>query len=159
MMVSTVNDNSRDYAIESASWHDLKALSELEKICFADDAWSLLELLGLLAFPGVVRLKAVVKGKMVGFIAGDPRRNETAGWILTLGVVPEWRRQGIAEALLGDCEQKMSLPNIKLTVRRSNAGAIHLYEKMNYRQVDIWSHYYNNGEDGLVMEKKFPSSL
>jgi hypothetical protein len=30
---------------------------------------------------------------------------------------------------------------------------------MNYKQVDIWSRYYNNGEDGLVMEKRFPSPL
>jgi ribosomal protein S18 acetylase RimI-like enzyme len=158
-MVGIVNEITWDYTIESATWRDLKLLSGLEKTCFGDDAWSLLELLGLLAFPGVIRLKAVAKGAMVGFIAGDQRRNETAGWILTLGVVPEWRRHGIAEELLGACEQKMTLPDIKLTVRRSNAAAIHLYEKMNYRQVDIWSHYYNNGEDGLVMEKKFPSSL
>jgi hypothetical protein len=51
------------------------------------------------------------------------------------------------------CEQKMGMPTVKLTVRRNNLEAFHLYEKMGYQQVDIWSHYYRNGEDGLVLEK------
>jgi ribosomal protein S18 acetylase RimI-like enzyme len=36
----------------------------------------------------------------------------------------------------------------------SNEPAIALYEKEGYRSVDIWKRYYNDGEDGLVMEKK-----
>ena len=154
IMVGIVNEDSRDYLIEPAAWRDLKALDGLEKSCFGEDAWSLLELLGLLVFPGVVRLKAAVDGAMVGFIAGDPRRNEKTGWILTLGVLPDRRRHGIAEALLSECEQNMGMPLVKLTVRRGNVPAIHLYEKLGYTQVDIWSRYYHNGEDGLVLEKK-----
>ena len=42
---------------------------------------------------------------------------------------------------------------MKLTVRRNNRAALLLYEKMGYQQVDIWSRYYRNGEDGLVLEK------
>jgi ribosomal protein S18 acetylase RimI-like enzyme len=42
---------------------------------------------------------------------------------------------------------------MKLTVRMSNQGAITLYEQEGYRSVDIWKQYYNDGEDGLVMEK------
>ena len=114
----------------------------------------MLELLGVLVFPGVVRLRAAVDGEMVGFIAGDPRRDEQTGWIMTLGVLPDWRRQGIAEALLSECEQKMGLPTVKLTVRRGNEPAIALYQKLGYTQTDIWSRYYQNGEDGLVLKKK-----
>jgi ribosomal protein S18 acetylase RimI-like enzyme len=43
---------------------------------------------------------------------------------------------------------------MRLTVRLSNEGAISLYEKEGYRSVDIWKKYYNDGEDGLVMEKR-----
>jgi ribosomal protein S18 acetylase RimI-like enzyme len=153
-----VNENPRDYLIEPSSWRDLKGLDGLEKICFGEDAWPLLELLGVLAFPGVVRLKAVVAGSMVGFIAGDPRRDQKTGWILTLGVLPNWRRHRIAEALLLECEQKMEMPLVKLTVRRGNEPAIRLYKKLGYTQIDIWSHYYHNGEDGLVLEKKLETS-
>ena len=141
------------YKIKSASWRDLFALSALEKVCFDQDAWPLLELVGVLTFPGVVRLQAVAADEMVGFIAGDPRRQDKTGWILTLGVLPDWRRKGIAGDLLGQCEQLMGMPRVKLTVRRNNMSAMQLYHKMGYEQVDIWSRYYHNGEDGLVLEK------
>jgi ribosomal protein S18 acetylase RimI-like enzyme len=153
-MVGIVTEKNRNYLIEPATWRDLKPLEKLEKICFGADAWPMLELLGVLVFPGVVRLRAAVEREMVGFIAGDPRRDEQTGWIMTLGVLPDWRRQGIAEALLSDCEQKMGLPKVKLTVRRGNEPAIALYQKLGYTQTDIWSRYYQNGEDGLVLEKK-----
>jgi ribosomal-protein-alanine N-acetyltransferase len=142
------------YDIQPANWRDLFPLSALEKVCFDQDAWPLLELMGVLTFPGVVRLKAVVANEMVGFIAGDPRRSENTGWILTLGVLPVWRRKGIGFDLLRTCEEKMGMPLVKLTVRRNNRAALHLYEKMGYQQVDIWSRYYRNGEDGLVLEKR-----
>ena len=153
-MVGIVTENTRNFLVEPASWRDLKSLEKLEKICFGEDAWPMLELLGVLVFPGVVRLRAAVDGEMVGFIAGDPHRAEQAGWIMTLGVLPDWRRQGIAEALLSECEEKMGMPAVKLTVRRGNEAAIALYQKLGYTQTDIWSRYYQSGEDGLVLEKK-----
>ena len=130
------------YIIERAGLRDLLALSALEKVCFNRDAWPLIELMGVLTFPGLVRLRAVGDGKLVGFIAGDPRRRDNTGWILTLGVLPDWRRQGIAGALLNMCEEQLHMPQMKLSVRRSNTAAIRLYEKLGYKQVDIWSKYY-----------------
>ncbi len=144
----------RKFDIEEANWRDLFILSALERTCFKQDAWPMLELMGVLTFPNVIRLRAVVGGKFAGFIAGDPRKKDHTGWILTLAVDPKWRRLGIAEALLTRCEADMNMPVIKLTVRRNNIPAIKLYEKMGYAQVDIWSKYYRNGEDGLVLEKK-----
>lgn len=144
----------RAYIIEQAGWRDLLALSALEKVCFDSDAWPLIELMGVLTFPSVVRLRAVGDGKLVGFIAGDPRKRDNTGWILTLGVLPDWRRQGIAVALLSKCEEQLHMPQMKLSVRRSNAPAIQLYEKLGYKQVDIWSKYYQGGEDGMVLAKK-----
>lgn len=149
-----IETDGRNYTIEQANWRDLFALSALERICFQQDAWPLLELMGVLTFPSVIRLRAAAAGKLIGFIAGDPRNRENTGWILTLAVDPEWRRLGIAEALLTRCETEMKMPVIKLTVRRNNIPAINLYEKLGYSQIDIWSKYYRNGEDGLVFEKK-----
>ena len=51
------------------------------------------------------------------------------------------------------CEAQLKFPSVKLTVRISNRKAISLYEREGYQTVDIWSKYYNDGEDGLVMEK------
>jgi len=148
-----VTQASDSFQIETAGWRDMKALHALEKSCFKEDAWPLVELLGVLTFPGVVRIKAVASGSMVGFIAGDANRGENTGWILTLGVQPEMRRRGIAGALLKECERLMDMATVKLTVRRGNLAAIGLYEKLGYRKVDVWPRYYRNGEDGLVFEK------
>lgn len=149
-------ENTKAYIIKSASWRDLLALSSMEKICFGGDAWPLVELMGVLTFPGVIRLRAVGDEKLVGFIAGDPRKRDNTGWILTLGVLPDWRRQGIASALLNKCEEELRMPQIKLTVRRGNSAAISLYEKLGYKQVDVWEKYYRGGMDGLVLAKEMP---
>ena len=139
--------------IVTATILDLNALRKLERSCFEKDAWSLFDLIAVLSWPDVVRLKAVENGTMIGFIAGEKRLLQGAGWIATLGVDPGHQRRGIGRTLLRMCETEMGRPLIKLTVRVSNLGAISLYEQEGYRSVDIWARYYNDGEDGLVMEK------
>jgi ribosomal protein S18 acetylase RimI-like enzyme len=132
---------------------DLGQLRHVEHACFPKDAWPLLDLMAVLTWPEVVRLKAVVDDQMVGFIAGDPRRSEGMAWIATLGVLPEYRRQGIARALLLECEQHLGTPRLRLCVRNDNEGAIRLYEQEGYTRVGTWKKYYNDGGDALVMEK------
>jgi ribosomal-protein-alanine N-acetyltransferase len=140
--------------IQSASLRDLTALRRLEQICFGQDAWPLLDLIAVLTWSDVIKLKAVEAGEMIGFVACDPRPSESASWIATIAVDPRHQRRGIGRMLLRACEEKTRFPRMKLTVRMSNEGAISLYEKEGYRSVDIWKRYYNDGEDGLVMEKR-----
>lgn len=141
--------------IQIAGIRDLGALRRLAHVCFEKDAWPLLDLMAVLTWPDVVRLKAVVDGgEMIGFVAGDPRPSQASAWIATIGVDPRHRRRGIGRALLRACEAHIKLPLVKLTVRPSNHAAISLYEKEGYRNLDIWKAYYSDGEDGLVMGKK-----
>jgi len=139
--------------IANANLLDLKALRRLEKICFDKDAWPLIDLMAILTFPDVIRLKAVEDERMVGFVGGDPRSREGWGWIATIGVDPSYRRRGIGLALLHSCEAKLGVPNARLTVRASNMNAITMYQKDGYRTIDIWKGYYNDGEDAQLMEK------
>jgi ribosomal protein S18 acetylase RimI-like enzyme len=143
--------------IEPATWRDLNALRHLEKVCFPLDAWPLWDLVGVLTLPNVVRLKAVVAGEMVGFIAGDIRTSERLAWIATVGVLPEYRERGIGRALLRACEERLKMPRVRLNVRVSNLSAIHLYQRMGYRRVSIWPRYYQDGEDALILEKSLYS--
>lgn len=140
-------------AIEPASLRDLGALRHVEKICFPKDAWPLLDLIGVLSYRGVVRLKAVRDQQMVGFIAGDVRRMEGIAWIATLAVLPEYRGRGIGAALLQSCEAQIPVNRIRLCVRPSNDVAIRLYERFGYLKVGEWTRYYQDGESALVMEK------
>ena len=136
-----------------ANLRDLGQLRHVEQTCFPKDAWPLLDLVAVLTFPEVVRLKAVVDGRMAGFIAGDPRRSEGMAWIATLGVLPEYRRQGIARLLLLECEKRLNSARLRLCVRMENTPAIQLYEKECYLRVGTWTKYYNDGGDALIMEK------
>jgi ribosomal protein S18 acetylase RimI-like enzyme len=140
--------------IQTANIVDLPALRRLENVCFEKDAWPMLDLIAVLTWPEIIRLKAVDAGEMIGFIAGDPRHSEGVAWISTIGVDPRYQRQGIGRALLRECEAQVKLPAMKLTVRLSNHGAIAMYEREGYHTMDIWRGYYNDGEDGLVMVKK-----
>jgi ribosomal-protein-alanine N-acetyltransferase len=142
------------FQIETANWHDLNPLRQIERECFGQDAWPLWDLISVLTMPNIVRLKAIVSGQMVGFIAGEPKRSEGVGWVTTLGVLPSYRRHGIARGLLATCEEKLAMPRIRLSVRRSNQAAIQLYLGVGYRQTGVWPRYYYGGEDALVLEKE-----
>jgi len=144
------------FSIEPANFRDLSALQRLEKQCFEADAWSILDLLGVLTFPATVRYKAVLGQEMIGFAAGDIRNQQQVGWIITIGVQPGFRHQGVARALLSTCERHMPVPRIRLCVRLSNRSAIDLYQRAGYQQLEIWKQYYVGGEDALVMEKEMP---
>src|SRR5512140_467020 len=96
--------------LQTANIRDLAALRRLEQACFEKDAWPLLDLIAVLTWPDVTRLKAVEDGEMVGFVAGDPRPSEGAGWIATIGVDPRYQRRVIGRALLHACEAQSKLP-------------------------------------------------
>jgi len=139
--------------IQPAGWRDLNAVRSLEKVCFPKDAWPLLDLVGVLTLPNVVRLKAELEGALIGFIAGDVRPAEKIAWIATIGVLPEHRQRGIGKALLQACERQLGVPRVRLCVRAANQEAIQLYLNEGYRKTEIWAKYYQDGEDALVMEK------
>jgi ribosomal protein S18 acetylase RimI-like enzyme len=141
-------------SFEPASWRDLLPVLRLEKICFKKDAWPLTDILEVLIRPGVIRWKAIKGGELVGFVAGELAEGGRVGWIITLGVTPAFRRQGIARVLLDTAEHELGTERIQLVLRKSNHGASTLYTSRGYRLLEIWSAYYSDGEDGLVMEKQ-----
>jgi len=143
-----------DFRIETASWHDLNVLRQMEKVCFGRDAWSIWDLIATLTFQNIIHLKATLEESMIGFVAGEIKTSEGVGWITTLGVMPAYRRQGVAKSLLSACEEQMALPRIRLSVARTNLAAIQLYSRLGYHQVGVWPHYYLTGDDALVLEKE-----
>ena len=139
--------------ITAATWRDLTAVHRLEKTCFPKDAWPVWEVLGVLVFPNVIRLKAMLANELVGFIAGDYRTRSKIGWIVTIAVHPAYHGRGIGSSLLKSCEERLATPTVRLSVRASNQSAISLYQRNDYQQVEVWPKYYMDGENGLVFEK------
>lgn len=129
-------------------------MRHLEQACFPKDAWPLWDIIGVLSFSNVVRLKAITEsGQVVGFVAGDIRRAEDISWIATIGVLPEYQGRGIGRKLLEDCEVQLPTRSIRLCVRKDNAVAIGLYLRSGYSRVGEWKRYYQDGADAVVMEK------
>jgi len=141
--------------IVSAGWRDMNALMRLEKICFSkDDAWPLFDVMAVLTFPNIVRLKIEYDSSMIAFIAAEKQQEKKLAWITTIGVAPEYRRHKLAWRLLSACEKAIMFDTIRLSVRRSNSTALELYRKNGYVKVDEWPKYYIGGEDALILEKK-----
>ncbi len=137
-----------------ASLRDLRAVLRLERLCFGADAWPLLDVMSALVWPGGVRLKAVVDGRLIGLALAEPAWNDGVAMIASIGVDPEFRRRGVGSALLAECEALLPGDRIRLTVRADNQPAIRLYERFGYVYFSRLLNYYRDGQAGLVMEKK-----
>jgi ribosomal-protein-alanine N-acetyltransferase len=139
--------------ITRASVLDLGALQRFDQVCFPEDGWNLPERLGVLLSPGVVRLKAVEEGRMAGFIVGRKPGADGVAWIRSVGVLPEYRRRGLARQLLRACEKRLHAARMRLFVRVSNTAAIRLYETEGYMRMDLRAGFYGGGEAAVIMEK------
>lgn len=75
--------------------------------------------------------------------------------ILNVATDSAERRKGIARTLLSECVERGRARGARLAtleVRRSNAGAIRLYESFGFRSAGIRPNYYaDEGEDAIVM--------
>ncbi|HEY0872971.1 MAG TPA: ribosomal protein S18-alanine N-acetyltransferase [Vicinamibacterales bacterium] len=72
--------------------------------------------------------------------------------INTVAVRADWRRRGVAYALLKHVLADTGAVRATLEVRRSNAAAIALYQKLGFRVKAVRPKYYENpNEDGLIL--------
>jgi ribosomal-protein-alanine N-acetyltransferase len=154
-MASILSGESHSWSgIQPANLRDLNTLRRLEQVCFPKDAWPLLDLVGVLSMPNIVRLKAVDGDRLVGFVAADVRATQNIAWIATIGVLPEYRRRKVATTLLESCEGRLKVGSVRLSVRGSNEAALKLYTGLGYAEIGAWPGYYQDGEDALVFEKR-----
>lgn len=69
-----------------------------------------------------------------------PHRHRREGWVETLGTRPEWRRRGVASALVIESMRRFAaagLDHAALGVDSANAsGAFGLYERLGFVEVD-----------------------
>jgi [ribosomal protein S18]-alanine N-acetyltransferase len=81
-------------------------------------------------------------------------RYDTVWHVMNVAVDLRAQRLGIASQLLAELYARVGDEGARFTleVRRSNAVAIHLYEREGFRAAGIRRRYYqDNGEDALVM--------
>ena len=95
-------------------------------------------------------------GTVLGY--GEVRAILDEGTLEKIAVAPAYRRQGVAEAILGAYIRfgQAHLAFLTLEVRESNAPAIALYEKLGFQTVGRRKNYYREEhEDALLMTITF----
>ncbi len=76
------------------------------------------------------------------------------GHILEVATHPERRRQGFARALLQAVVReaiRLEVTEILLEVRKSNEGALALYQSLNFDICQVRKQFYSNGDDAYVL--------
>jgi ribosomal-protein-alanine N-acetyltransferase len=97
-------------------------------------------------------LAAIYEGRLVGYLICS--RYDTVWHVMNVAIDLPHQRRGLASALLADLYGRVDDERARYTleVRRSNAVAIHLYEREGFRAAGTRRRYYqDNGEDALVM--------
>ena len=130
---------------------DLGRLARLHRGCF-EEAWSRSDLAHLLAMPGAFgQVARLYEGGLagldglrgVGFSICRVTVDEAE--LLTIGVMPQFRRRGVAAALLrAGMERSLRLGAraMFLEVAVDNAGAQALYEEHGFARVGLRPDYY-----------------
>lgn len=133
---------------------DVAAIAELEKLCFSDP-WSADSIASELVNPLSYWLVAEVDGQVAGYVGSQSVLD--AADMMNIAVSPEYRRRGVAKALVNELIAYLSKNDVialLLEVRVSNEPAITLYEKMGFQQVGRRPNYYRNPrEDALILRK------
>mmetsp|Transcript_16903 Transcript_16903/g.46736 ORF Transcript_16903/g.46736 Transcript_16903/m.46736 type:complete len:319 (-) Transcript_16903:146-1102(-) len=171
------NYNSQFYCSHLRQWPDLAIVAEHLGDGHADDKQAQRRPFG--SFPGLggarqaePKIVAYVLGKVdtappptldINAFANDPLSDEACLWqdeklghVTSLAVLQDYRRQGLARALMDQLHHHMQQGGVEscgLHVRMSNTAAYQLYEKDGYEVSRIIPAYYQDGEDAYLMKK------
>jgi ribosomal-protein-alanine N-acetyltransferase len=133
-------------------------LMPFEREMFGTEAWT----------PGSYRAE-IADTRSRYYIAVEGDDGALLGWagvmvaadvaeILTVGVVPSARRQGLARKMLADLyaeAKRRGAIEMFLEVRVDNAEAISLYQDEGFAEISIRRGYYDNGRvDAVVMRRE-----
>ena len=122
-------------------------LSNLHKKCFPNKPWSADD------FHDLKKSGCEIIISENGFIVYRTVADEAE--IITIGVNPEMRRNGIASAMIDIIEKTIKNQGIKkkfLEVASNNEPAKKLYENLGYETVGVRPKYYD-GIDAILMAK------
>jgi ribosomal-protein-alanine N-acetyltransferase len=137
--------------IRPLAYPDLPQVIAVERRVFPTP-WSLAMFVLELSKQSGVCLAAFTGERLVAYMICS--RYDTVWHIMNIAVDLDYQRRGLATALLAELYRRVDDREARFTleVRRSNAVAIHLYEREGFRAAGTRRRYYqDNGEDALVM--------
>ena len=141
----------------SANAQDIPVMVSLDKQLFPYSPWSSGQYREEISAPTRYFIVALDDAQSIIGYAGVFAPGETSADILTVGVIPEHRGQGIARALMAlitEWAKMQGSDAMMLEVKTDNLEAISLYESLGYMKLNIRKDYFGSGLDALVMRKE-----
>lgn len=129
--------------------------ADIERLCL-DTAWTVSQIAAAEGSEDTLYLVATVDGVTCGVISCVFSRYEAM--VENLAVLPDYRRLGVASALLAAIEDQAKargLEAIALEVASRNIGAVSLYEKASFAKAGVRKGFYaKQKDDALIMIKE-----
>jgi ribosomal protein S18 acetylase RimI-like enzyme len=145
--------------LRSYSPEDFETLFAIDHVCYEPAiAYSRRELRNYLRFPGANCVVAEAESKIIGFCLTE--HEDDWGYIVTMDVLSEFRRKGVATALLQEAERRLAAAGVRevaLETAIDNETAIAFWQKHGYRSVGVREGYYPGGRDAFSMTKRLPA--
>jgi ribosomal-protein-alanine N-acetyltransferase len=137
--------------IKNFSTEYVKDVAHIEQVCFSRP-WSELALSSELKNECSHFYVAVVDSIAVGYVGLYIVCGEAD--IVRVAVLPEYRKMGIARALLEESFKVNDTECVFLDVRESNAPAINLYKSLGFEDTGVRKNYYSNPTENAILMKK-----
>ena len=139
---------------------DIPVLATYEKELFPYSPWSTSQFKEEFAGIPTTRYMSVAEdgNTIVGYCGVFVPAPGIEADILTVAVLPAYRRQGIAKEFMRQIEAyalEREASAMMLEVEVSNESAIKLYESLGYMKISVRMDYYGPGKDAFVMRKEF----
>ena len=139
----------RDYRPE-----DFERICEIDRLCFPPGiAYTAGDIAVALEERDIIALVGGEEERVAGFVlARKDRRNH--GRIITIDVLPEFRRAGLATRLMTEAHQRLKeagAKRVRLETSVENAPAIAFYQKFGYRTLRRLKGYYLGKIDAYLM--------
>ena len=139
---------------------DIPVLASYEKELFPYSPWSTAQFKEEFAGIPTTRFMSVAEAdnQIVGYCGVFLPAPGVEADVLTIAVLPDFRRQGIAREFMRQIEEwakDRGASALMLEVERSNSAAIGLYKSLRYLQISVRMDYYGPGQDAFVMRKEF----
>ena len=138
---------------------DIPVLATYEKELFPYSPWSTAQFKEEFAGIPTTRYMSVAEdgNTIVGYCGVFVPAPGIEADILTVAVLPAYRRRGIAKEFMRQIEAyavERQASAMMLEVELSNESAIKLYESLGYMKISVRMDYYGPGKDAHVMRKE-----
>ena len=133
------------------SENNYKDVAAIDRESLGEESWSEALYKNEIGVPEKNYLVAYADGVVVGF--GGFAQVFDEGHIMNVAVSSDYRRRGIASKILDELirfGKEKGVNAFTLEVRKSNAGAIALYEKKGFTLAGVRKRYYGGKEDACI---------